>query len=75
MKEIVLAIAKVAFYLYAFLWTIKPKIANSMSDVLELFYLDFLKVDRRKIEVVRLAEANSSRGAKTHAQSSGSLNS
>ena len=56
MKEVVLTIAKVAFYLYAFLWTIKPKIANSMSDVLELFYLDFLRVDRREIEVVRLAE-------------------
>jgi len=31
MKEVVLAIAKVAFYLYAFLWTIKPK--NCKFDV------------------------------------------
>lgn len=52
MKEVVLAIAKVAFYLYAFLWTIKPKIANSMSDVHELFYLDFLRVDGKEIEVI-----------------------
>jgi len=27
-----------------------------MSDVLELFYLEFLRVDRREIEVVKLAE-------------------
>jgi hypothetical protein len=55
-KEIVLAMAESVFYLYAFLWMIKPKIANSMSDVLKLFYLDFLRVNRKDIEVVRLTD-------------------
>jgi len=35
---------------------IKPKIANSMSDALKLFYRDFLRVNRKDIEVVRLTD-------------------
>jgi len=52
----IMIFAKAVFYIYAFLWTLKARRACSMGDVLELFYLDFLRIDRKYVEVVRLDE-------------------
>ncbi|MEM2111092.1 MAG: hypothetical protein QXX08_04350 [Candidatus Bathyarchaeia archaeon] len=56
MKKICVFLGKAVFYIYGFLWTIVPRKVNSMQDVLDLFYLDFLMVNRRNIEIVKLDE-------------------
>jgi hypothetical protein len=50
----VLAIAKFLFYFYGWLWTLKPKRVEPMRDVLALFYLGFIGLDERDVEVVKL---------------------
>jgi len=54
LRMLVLAVAKFLFYLYGWLWTLKPKRVESMRDVLALFYLGFLGLDERDVEVVKL---------------------
>jgi hypothetical protein len=55
-KRFVLAFSEVIFYTYALIWTIKPRKANSMKEVLDLFYLDFLRLNKSDVEVVKLDE-------------------
>ena len=54
MKMVVLDTAKFLFYLYGWLWMIKPRRAESMRDVLDLFYFGFLGLDKGDVEVVEL---------------------
>ncbi|MGB9806697.1 MAG: hypothetical protein ACPLRT_08085, partial [Thermoproteota archaeon] len=54
LKKICLNVAEAIFYFYGWLWTLRPRKAKSMKDVLDLFYLDFLRVNRKDIEVVKL---------------------
>lgn len=54
LKRIPLFIAKIIFFVYGFMWTLKRCSAKSMRDVYELFYLDFLRLHERDVEVVRL---------------------
>jgi len=42
------------FYAYGFLWTLKPRRAESMSDLLDLFYYKFLRLEKEHVEVVRI---------------------
>ncbi|MEM3066947.1 MAG: hypothetical protein QXI81_06415, partial [Nitrososphaerota archaeon] len=45
---------KIVFFVYGFMWTLKRRSAESMRNVYELFYLDFLRLHERDVEVVRL---------------------
>lgn len=54
LKLIPLILGLFIFYLYGFLWTLKPRKIKSMKDVLELFYIDFLMLKREHVEVVKL---------------------
>ncbi|MEM1573031.1 MAG: hypothetical protein QXI49_06585 [Candidatus Methanomethylicaceae archaeon] len=56
MKKIILIIAKYLFYLYAFIWLIFPRNVSSMKDVLKIFYIDFLKINTKDIEIVNISE-------------------
>lgn len=42
------------FYLYGILWSLKPRKAESMRDVLELFYYNFLFLKPQYVEIVKL---------------------
>jgi len=54
LRMFVLAVTKFLFYLYGWLWTLRPKRVGLMRDVLALFYLGFLGLDERDVEVVKL---------------------
>jgi hypothetical protein len=51
---VVLAVAKFLFYLYGWLWMLRPRRAESMKAVLNLFYLGFLGLDKGDVEIVKL---------------------
>jgi hypothetical protein len=53
LRIVVLAVAKFLFYLYGLLWTLRPRRAGTVKDVLNLFYLGFLGLDGGDVEVVR----------------------
>jgi hypothetical protein len=55
-EKLSLALARIIFYLKGFVWLLKRRRAYSMEDVLKLFYMDFLKIDEKHIEVVKLDE-------------------
>ncbi|MEM2210143.1 MAG: hypothetical protein QXX97_06275 [Nitrososphaerota archaeon] len=55
-KKILLILVKAFFYFYGFLWTIKPRKVNSMKDVYELFYINFLRIDKEYIEIIKINE-------------------
>ena len=48
--------AKYLFYLYARLRCLRHRKVETTVDILNLFYLDFLKLDKRDVEVIRLDE-------------------
>jgi len=50
----ILPLARASFFLYGFLWTLKPRRARSLKEVLKLFYLDFLRVEEEDVEVLKL---------------------
>jgi len=52
----VLVIAKHLFYLYAWFWCLRHSKVETTVDILRLFYLDFLRLDKRDVEVIRLDE-------------------
>jgi hypothetical protein len=51
-----LILAKTIFYFYGFLWTINLRKVDSMKDVFKLFYIDFLRIDKKYIEIVKINE-------------------
>jgi hypothetical protein len=55
-ESLITSLMRASFFLYGFLWTLKPRRAGSMREVLKLFYLDFLRIDEEDVEVVKLAE-------------------
>jgi len=52
----VLVIAKYLFYLYAWLRCLRGQKVKTTVDILRLFYLDFLRLDKRDVEVIKLDE-------------------
>ncbi|QOR94498.1 hypothetical protein IMZ38_00660 [Thermosphaera chiliense] len=56
LARIVLNLARNVFQAYAVLWLLKPRKASSMSDVFKLFYLDFLVLDEKHVEIVKLSD-------------------
>ncbi|MEM3066945.1 MAG: hypothetical protein QXI81_06405 [Nitrososphaerota archaeon] len=53
LKRVPLFFAKIVFFLYGFMWTLKRRSAESLKDVYQLFYLDFLRLRERDVEIVR----------------------
>ncbi|MEM2136767.1 MAG: hypothetical protein QXI93_02290 [Candidatus Methanomethylicia archaeon] len=56
MKRIAIFLGKFVFYFYAFIWTLKPRKAYTMHDVLKLLYYDFLFLREEDIEIVKITE-------------------
>ncbi|MCX8175961.1 MAG: hypothetical protein N3E48_01865 [Candidatus Bathyarchaeota archaeon] len=54
MKKLLLLVARAVFYVYGFLWLLKPKKVSSLEDVLKLFYINFLRVKITDVEVVKI---------------------
>ncbi|MCS7136624.1 MAG: hypothetical protein NZ931_06025 [Aigarchaeota archaeon] len=54
LKSIPLIIAKIIFFVYGFAWTLKRRSVKSLKDVYKLFYLDFLRLHEKYVEIVRL---------------------
>ncbi|MGP3667712.1 MAG: hypothetical protein ACKD6N_07755 [Candidatus Bathyarchaeota archaeon] len=54
MNSFILLVAKVIFYVYGFLWSLKPRKVSSLEDVLKLFYINFLRVKPTNVEVVKI---------------------
>ncbi|MEM1646470.1 MAG: hypothetical protein QXL96_11560 [Ignisphaera sp.] len=57
LKHIPLFIVLSIFYLYGFLWTVKPRKVKNMSDLLKVFYYDFLRLRVEDVEIVRLTNS------------------
>lgn len=54
MKHVPLLIGLTVFYLYGFLWLLKPRKIKSLRDLYELFYIDFLVLKPEYVEIVKL---------------------
>jgi hypothetical protein len=50
----ILAVVRFLFHLHGWLWTLRSQRVESIKDVLNLFYLGFLGLDKKDVEVVRL---------------------
>jgi hypothetical protein len=50
----ILAVVRFLFHLYGWLWTLRSQRVESTKDILNLFYLGFLGLDKKDVEVVRL---------------------
>jgi len=67
LRMFVLAVTKFLFYLYGWLWTLRPKRVGLMRDVLALFYLGFLGLDDVMLRLSSLTILSLSRVAEIHA--------
>ncbi|MEM2058335.1 MAG: hypothetical protein QXO76_08815 [Thermoproteota archaeon] len=47
----------VVFYSYGFIWTLKPRRIETMRDVFELFYIRFLRLERKHVEILELNDS------------------
>ena len=56
LKRIVILLALLIFYTYGFLWSLKPRRATDMKEVLKLFYHNFLRLRNEDIEIVKLTD-------------------
>ncbi len=57
LKKMILLMALAVFALYGFLWLLKPRKVENMSELLEEFYYNFLKIKKEDLEVVKLTDA------------------
>lgn len=55
-KKVVLSLSLFVFYVYGFLWTLKPRRVGSMNELLDLFYYKFLRLKKEDVEVIKLTE-------------------
>lgn len=49
-------LALAVFYMYGFLWTLRPRRVRTAGEVLEVFYYGFLRLRSEDIEVVRVSD-------------------
>jgi hypothetical protein len=54
LDKVLIYIAKTVFYVYAFIWLLKRRRVGSVGEVLNIFYLDFLRIKRGDVEVLRI---------------------
>lgn len=50
----ILALAKGFFFTYAVIWLLKKRRISELKDVVDVFYFDFLRLERDDVEVVKL---------------------
>lgn len=55
-KKTMLLLGLLVFYAYGFLWTLKPRKAETMNELLDLFYYKFLRLEKKHVEVVRISD-------------------
>ncbi|MEM4482150.1 MAG: hypothetical protein QXK88_03815 [Desulfurococcaceae archaeon] len=55
-KLVPIYLGLLVFYIYGRLWTLKPRKAESMKEVLDLFYYDFLFLRPKHVSVLKLDE-------------------
>jgi len=55
-KHAPLILGLLAFYLYAHMWLLRGRRANSMRDLYEVFYIDFLALKPKDVEIVKLTD-------------------
>jgi len=55
-KHAPLILGLLAFYLYAHMWLLRDRRANSMRDLYEIFYIDFLALKPKDVEIVKLTD-------------------
>jgi len=48
-------LAKIMFYIYALIWLLKRRRVSNVDEVLDVFYLDFLRIKEGDVEVVRIS--------------------
>jgi hypothetical protein len=56
LKRLVLLLVKHLFSLYAWFWCLRRPRVETTPAILDLFYIDFLRLDRRDVEVLKLDE-------------------
>ncbi|MEM0025366.1 MAG: hypothetical protein QXZ48_00130 [Zestosphaera sp.] len=54
LSRVVLFLGLLVFYAYGFLWTLKPRRVEAMSELLDLFYYRFLRLKKEYVEVVKI---------------------
>lgn len=53
-KKAMLLFGLFVFYVYGFLWTLKPRRVGTMGDLLNSFYYGFLRLKKEHVEVVKI---------------------
>jgi hypothetical protein len=53
---VLIYLAKIMFYIYALIWLLKRRRVSKVDEVLNVFYLDFLRIKEGDVEVVRISE-------------------
>jgi len=56
LRHIPLILGLLAFYFYAHLWLLKPHRVITMRDLYEVFYIDFLALEPKDVEIVKLTD-------------------
>jgi hypothetical protein len=54
MKKIILFMARSIFYIYGFLWTIIPKRYDSIEEIINDFYINFLRIDKKYVHILKI---------------------
>lgn len=52
--RLVISLAKELFFTYARLWLLKKRRAGSLERLVDVFYIEFLRLNRSHIEIVKL---------------------
>ncbi|MEM2007341.1 MAG: hypothetical protein QXG17_06670 [Sulfolobales archaeon] len=56
LDRVIVSVARGLFFAYACIWLLKPRKAVSIESVVSTFYIDFLRLRRDHVEVVKLGE-------------------
>jgi len=46
--------ARSIFYIYGFLWTIIPKRYDSIEEIINDFYINFLRIDKKYVHILKI---------------------
>jgi len=55
LDRVLIYLAKIMFYIYALIWLLKRRRVSNVDEVLDVFYLDFLRIKEGDVEVVRIS--------------------
>ncbi|MEM1623291.1 MAG: hypothetical protein QW780_00970 [Sulfolobales archaeon] len=56
LDRVIMSMARGLFFAYARLWLMRARRVVSIGDVVNTFYMDFLRLQREHVEVVRVSE-------------------